>query len=253
MSNVVAGSQSTLAMSCGLTYEQLIIKFSGVTLAQLKKPELVINGKTIQQYDSCAEIDAINQFYGRGASANGVLVLYFVRPELDTLADQRLTALGTQDVQNLTFQFDVDAGAAAPVVECFAIQSAQQPLGMVTKVKSFSSSFATDGEQEISNIPRSGARIAAIHFKKADISKIEVEANSTLIVEQEKSFGEEIQSAAGRTAQTATMTHVDFLLDGDINHALQTVGLFDLRFRPTLDTSGQVGVLVEYLDQYAGI
>ena len=53
--------------------------------------------------------------------------------------------------------------------------------------------------------------------------------------------------------QTATMTTVDFALDGDMNHSLVTQGLFDLRLRPTLDTPGQVNILVEYLDALAGI
>ncbi len=253
MSNVVAGSQATLNLPLGLTYEQLIISYSGVTLAQMQDIEIVINGKTVQAFQDAQFIDDLNQYYGRGAAADGQLVLYFTRPELDNVIARRLTAIGTKDISTLSLQMDIDAGAAAPVVSVSAVQSAQQPLGSIVKYKRFATSFATSGEQEIDNIPRSGARIAAMHLLKADVSNVEVEVNSVLMYEASKTLSEKLQSDEGRSPVSAKMTTVDFILDGDVSHTLQTAGMNDFRIRPTIDTSGQLPVVVEYIDGFAGI
>ena len=122
-----------------------------------------------------------------GAAANGILKLWFSKPELDTVLAQRVTSIGTQDIKTLSIELDIDGAAAAPVIVCYAEQSAQTPIGLITKIKKFPVTFSVAGVQEIDSIPRSGARIMAIHLQKADISKVEVDANSVKVVEQAES------------------------------------------------------------------
>lgn len=252
--NVSAGAAATLSVPVRPTYEKFSLVYSGVTLAQIKNIEVSANGKVLQRFESGSQLDFINQFYGRqAAGTNSVLTLYMVRPELVELADQRLTALGTADLQTVTIKFDIDAAAAAPVVDAYAEVSAPQPLGSIVKVRQFPRTFATSGQQEIDSIPRSGARIAALHLFKDDVSAVEIEANGTTIYEATKTVGEEFQEQFGRSPQTAQATHIDFLLDGDIAQALMTKGLQDLRLKPTLDTIGQVTSVVEYIDGFEGI
>jgi hypothetical protein len=122
------------------------------------------------------------------------------------------------------------------------------------KIKSFPASFAVSGEVEIDNIPRNGGvMIAAIHLFKSDISNVEVEVNSIKAFDASKAYTEEVQKRYGKTPQTATATHVDFLLEGDLAQSLDTRGVQDFRIRPTLDTSGAVRSVVEYIDGFAGI
>lgn len=250
--NVAAGNQAVLNCPVGLTYDFIDLVYSGVTLAQLQNIEVVINGKTIQKFLNGTELDNLNQFYGRGA-ANGVLRLWFERPELSELRVRRLTSLGTADVQTLTVQMDIDGAAVDPAISAYAMLGAPQPLGLVTKVKAFPVTFATSGQQEIDNIPRSGASICAMHLFKADISNVEVESNSVKLLDATKTVSEDIQSKYGRTPITASATHVDFCVNGDPRQALNTKGMSDLRLRPTIDTPGAVRVVVEFIDGFAGI
>lgn len=252
MSNVAAGAVATLNCPVGLTYECFTLKYTGVTLAQMTNIEVRVNGKTIQKFASGTELDEINTYHGRKA-ASGYLNIWQVRPELKALLDQRMTALGTADVQTLSLLVEIDAAATAPVLVAYALQSVPQPLGLICKVKAFPVSFATSGEQEIDNLPKSGARVAAIHLMKSDVSKVEVELDSIKVIETPKALAEELQTKYGKTPQTAVATHVDFLLDGDIKHAMATAGVQDFRVRPTIDTSGEVRCVVEYLDGYEGI
>ena len=105
---------------------------------------------------------------------------------------------------------------------------------------------------EISTLPR-GPRILAMHFYKADITNLDVELDSQKVFTASKSLAESIQNTYGRVPQTATATHFDTALEGDLAQALVTNNAQDMRFRPTLGTSGAVSILVEYLDGFAGI
>jgi len=256
IANVGAGNTVTLNCPVGLTYEKITFVLGGTifTRAQLKNISVKVNGKELQAYQSGTELDYINDYYGRADTAN-YLTLWFNRPELRELGSMRLTGLGTKDVQSLTVEADIDAGASAPTLSAYAMLREPEPLGLVTKVKAFPATFATSGKQDIDNIPR-GPRIAAIHLFKADISAVEVEVDAVKVWDASKTEGEVFQKEAlpvARVPQTAVATHIDFLLDGDIAQALVTDGVADFRLRPTLDTSGSVRTVVEYLDQFAGL
>lgn len=260
MSNVGPGQTATLNCPVGLTYDLISLEYSGVKadgstpmdLADLQNIEVRVNGKTIQQFKDGLELDRINQYHGRGA-ANGILNIWFVRPEMASLKDQRITALGTADVQTLSVHVDGEKTLTSLSLSAHAVQSEPQPMGAITKVKAFPSSFATSGDVEIDNIPRSGAMIGAVHLFKADISNVEMEVNSIKVFDASKAYAEEIQKRYGKTPQTANATHIDFMLEGDLAQAMLTKNVQDMRVRPRLDTSGAVRAVVEYIDGYAGI
>jgi hypothetical protein len=260
MANVGAGQTATLNCPVGLTYDLISLQFSGmkadgttpVTVGDLKNIEVRVNGKAIQMFKDGAELDAINQYHGRGA-ASGILNLWFARPELAAVRDQRLTSLGTVDVQTLSVHVDVEETLTSIVLSAKAMQSEPQLLGAITKVKAFPASFATSGEHEIDNIPRSGAMIGCVHLFKADVSNVELEVNSIKVFDSSKSYAEELQTRYGKVPQTAIASHVDFMLEGDPAQSLETNNIKDMRIRPTLDTPGALRVVVEYIDGYAGL
>lgn len=259
LANVQAGGVATLNCPLGRTYDKIVLQYSGVTLAQMKKITVLVNGKPIQEYKDGDELQAINKYYGRPTTA-GYLTLYFVRDEYKTNNDNRVTGLGTLDIQTLQISIDIDAAAAAPVISASAQLSDPRNMGAVTKVKSFSFNAAGSGEFEIDNIPK-GPRILAMHFFKADVNAIEIELDSRKATEGTKALMEVYQKQGGRTPQTASATHVDYCLEGDILQALSTTTgkdgnlslVQDFRVRATLGTSGALRVVVEYLDGYHGI
>jgi hypothetical protein len=273
IANVTAGATATLSCPVGKTYNKIMLVYTGTDVARtdFKNINVNINGKSVQTYADGAELDLINDYYGRSDTA-GVLTLHFNRPEAHNLLNQRLTGLGTLDVQTLDIAFDIDATAPGDLaMEAYAVLSEGMPLGAFVKFKRFPVTYATSGEQEIDNIPK-GPNIMAIHLKKADVSNVEVEVDGFKFFEGSKTIIEALQKEAepkARVPQGASCTHVDFMLEGDYQQSLATRypkknpdgsdhplagrNVQDLRIRPTIDTAGALVALVEYLDGFAGI
>lgn len=253
VSNVAAGATATLDLPLGLTYDVLMVNLTNITLAQLTNIEIRVNGKTVQEFATGTELDNINKYHGRLAFANGVLPIFFMRPELSLPGERAITALGTADIATLSFHADVDAACTSPAITIYAQQSAQTNLGVITKIRAFPRAAATSGDFEITNIPRSGARIACVHLFKADISHCVIKVDGREAVDATKTLLEQMQSAWGKTPVTASATHVDFVLNGNIQDALITAGVQDLLVRPTLDTEGAVRTIVEFFEEFAGL
>lgn len=251
--NVAAGATCNLDCSVGLTYDFIDMVLTNITLAQLTNIKVNINGKTIQEFASGTELDNINKFHGRTAFQNSVLRLWFMRPELKDARERYMTSLGTADVQTFSISADIDGACVSPALVMYAQQGAATPFGAVTKVKAFPRTFATSGKQDIDTLPRSGARIACIHLFKSDISYVEMEVDGRKAVDVSKAVMQEIQTDFGKVPVTASATHIDFLVNGLLKDALRTDGVQDMRVQPTLDTSGAVRTVVEYIDGFEGI
>lgn len=264
MSNVTAGSTAVLDCPTGLTYDKIVLDYSGVTLAEMTNIELRLNGKTIMGWKTGTLLDMMNTYYGFEDSA-GFLTLHFVRPWMANLQQRRSTAIGTSDVDTMTLHMDIAGTAANPVIKGYAHQSGPTKLGSIVKVRSFPKTFATSGRVEIDSIPRS-ARIVAVHLFKSDISNVEVEMDSVKIIDTSKTLASELCKKAtpvARVPQDAAATHVDFCMDGDNRHVLIPCGdsqavpplapAQDLRLRLDLGSAGSVDTIVEYLDGFHGI
>lgn len=250
--NVTPGGEFTLECPIRPTYEKITLKLTNITNAQLTALEIRVDGRPIQRFKDAARVAALNNYYKRGVTA-GYVDFHFSRPEMATVFEQRLTALGTADIKTLTIVGKIDAACVSPAVEAFAIRSQPQPIGLITKIREYPMSFAVSGQVDIDKIPLSRAALAAIHLFKADVSACTVESNNAKIYERPKAAGEHDQGGRNRTPQTATCTHLDWMLEGSIREALDTTGIQDFRLRPTIDTSGSVDVVVEYLDGVGGL
>ena len=253
LSNVAAGSTATLEAPRGLAYHQIVLKYSGITLAQLQKIRMEVDGKVFQQYKDGAQLDSLNQYYGRGAAENGWIVLHFARPELDTLAQKRLFALGTADISTLALRIDIDAAAAAPVLEAYALEAEQEPFGLCTKVKSFPVSFATGGTHEVDNLPvPASARIAAIHLFTDKVTHAELEVNGNIAFQAPKTLEDKIQKDAGRSPSASKFT-LDFIKEDDFAQSQVLAGIQDFRIRMDVAQATAFDIVVEYLEGKNGL
>ncbi|MEN0037466.1 MAG: major capsid protein P2 [Cellvibrio sp.] len=252
--NVVPGGKCVLNLPIGMTYDELIFVCTNVTAAQMLNYKWKVGSKTIIDVSSFQVMEDLNAYYKRPQQA-GHFTHWFYRPEVKE--DIRaLTSFGTIGVSSSSIEFDLAAGVVSPAIKVFAVQRNPQVMGLVTKLREYPLSFATAGKQQIDNIPR-GARISAAHLQKADVSFVELEINNgtgpAKIVEASKSLLEAYQKQYDRAPVTAKYTHIDLNLTGDIAGPMPTAQLVDMRFKPTLDTSGNLTVLVEYIDGIDGI
>ncbi|GKT12949.1 MAG: hypothetical protein ISEC1_P1941 [Thiomicrorhabdus sp.] len=251
LANVAPGATATLSLPVSVAYHLVKFKMSGITAAQMLNLKLILNGRVVQTYKSGTELQELNGYKGYAADTAGYLTWYMVKPELNMIGDQRFTKLGTQDLQTVSIEFDVDQAATTPVVTASAMTSLNEPLGVITKVLRFSKAAAAVGLDEIDNIPTGGARISAIHFKKADINSVEVEANNRKIFESQRVEAREWQRDYKKVPNT-NYFHVDFVLEGDSSEALVTAGFRDFRFKLDHASAGSMDFIVEYIDTLEG-
>lgn len=251
-SNVAAGSNVSLNCATGKTYHNMRLTLGGTTFTidQLTNIEVLLNGKVVQSFSSGTQLAAINAYYGVPDSA-GMLTLWFARPWMDGKDRQRSTAFGTADIRTMQIRAKIAAGAVAPTLTATAEIGPASKLGKIIKFKSYGSNHAVTGEVDVDTIPR--GNIVAIHNEKADISHFRMEVDDVVIADVDKTILEEAQTAYGRVPQTATHTHWDGCLDGAYDTLLPATGSQDFRLRPTLDSSGAIVHLVEYLDDLAGL
>jgi hypothetical protein len=247
---VGAGQQATLRLPIGWTYEQVLIGYTGVTLAQITGIRVVGNGQTFQDYRGAERLDTINKYHGR-AAANGVLVLDFTRFGLRTRGGEEMTGIGTGvpskdgsvELSTLSVEIDIAAAAAAPALDCYAVQSAPQPLGLVKHVREFGYSAPASGEYEISDIPK-GHLFSTVHFLSGSVDKLKIERDNRIAFERTDAINRLIQADGVRVPQTNVFTF-DPTEIGNGGEMLKTAGVFDLRFRLEMGAAASVPVIVE--------
>lgn len=250
-SNVAAGSTATLEFPLGLSYHFLHLYFTGVTLAQMKNIRIEVDGKPIKKWADGVRLNAENKHYGRGAATADCLPIWFVRKELTELAQQRLFALGTANVQTMSLLIDIDEAAASPVLKATSKRGPQDVMGYITRIHEFKHSSAVSGEIEIDNIPlRTGAAIAAIHIYSPDVTDCALEIDGAIVWEMSKSGAAKEQVDHGRDPQTASKLTLDFLLEGDFFQGVDLTGIQDFRLKPTLSSAGNMDIVVEYTETY---
>ena len=244
ISPIAANTSFSIQCPVGLTYDKISLVKGGTSFtdAQLTDLQVKINGEVIIEFDDAAELDEYNAYYGRSKVTN-IHTFYFNRPEFHDLVSQRMTGLGTADIETLTITGKI-TGATAPTLTASAIKSEPQPLGVFVRIKK-NTHNASGTTFQIADMPKLG-RIIATHFKKSDVNKTKLIVDGRQAYRMDKGTAEAFQKDEGRAPVTGKYTHVDFCLEGDVSKALVTEGLNDFTWTLELGTSGSFESIVEY-------
>ena len=248
----VAG-KATLRMPLGLTYHNLLLEYSGITLAQMTGIRLYANGELIHDYDSGTRLDQQNQYDGRAAAA-GLLFLDFDRFNLRTRDAEELTAIGTgmrddpTPITTLVLEIDVSSGASGAVLSALASQSVPQAAGIIRKVRRFNFVAAGAGDLEISTQLPKGDLINRVFFHESanDIDRLQVIKDLFTVFDRSKERNSRIQSDGVRTPQADLYVYDPTEL-GNGAEALVTADTQDLRFILTVDGAMTVTTIVDYI------
>lgn len=259
LSRVTPGSKATLEFPLGPTYQTIVFDVSAAAAldaTDIGKIALLIDGKEIQVFKDLQRLIDINAFYNRSPDTVAATAIQFAlhlnRAELAENMFRRAPGIGTADVQTMHMEIDIAAAAPADIaIKAYALADpTRQPLGAFFRIREYPAASAVAGVFEADKLPR-GAFYAALHLFKADITNVEVEADTVLVVNGTKGVLERIAKEASplkRVPQTAKATHVDFITDGDLLNAFQTAGLQDFRVRMTMTAAGAVDIVAETLD-----
>jgi len=250
---VAAGNTATLRLPIGNSYHQLLLTYSGVTLAQMNEIRVVANGEPVMRFTSGTQLDDINQFEGRAAAA-GVIVIDFDRYNLRTRRAEEITKIGTGDpndptpITTLALEIDIDGAAAAPVLSCKAIQSGPEPVGLIKQVRQFNYTVSATGDFEISDLPKGDLMNKVIFGNHGTIAstKLKLERDNFVVFERSTAENELIQTDGVREPQ-ASLAVIDPTENGHGSETIETAGVGDLRFTVTAGATGSLPVAVEYL------
>jgi len=259
ISNVGAGNTAVLSLPIGPTYEKIILNFaaaSGFDVSDIEYLDLLVNGDSKQRY-TLQQLMDLNSYYNRSAdSISGTaaeIMIHLFSQQFEDLAYAQSTGFGTLGLSTLELQIKIASGAPASLTISAAVQidTVPQPLGAFVAIRSYGKDSSVTGQVDIDSLPKNGPVYMAMHFCKADISRVKIEANQITVVDATKAQLERLEKDGWpikRVPVTARMTSVDFLLYGNPADAFGTKGVTDLRVKATYDTTGLCNVLTETLE-----
>lgn len=226
---------------------------------------------------------------GGAAGAVGVdtsVCLHFRRPEVQqmTLPDgkttlygidaERVTSLRTGNLGVATLEFTIAAGYVSPQIEAYSDEQpdVSENIGLIKKFRKFVYNAGASGDFDtLYDIPR-GPRILAVHynFTAGIIQRVTMKANSVALLDTlttnagplgvggaANSFGalEDFQrfSQQNPIAPQSGFDSLIFVSDGNLDEAVRTANLRDLRATLTLSAAGAMNTFVEYLDTFDGL
>lgn len=261
---VAAGQTATLKLPIGRRYHELMIPYSGATLAQITEIRVRANAKIIHRY-SATDRDTMNKF-DRRTAAGGLLIIPFDRRGLLQRDAEEETALNTgskgkdgSEIVNLTVEADIDAAAVTPALATpRAITSDRLPggPGTVMMVDRQTRNASGAGEYQLGDISFGTPDRLALNrtfFKLSanDINSIRVSRGNYDIFDRTKAQNERFQTDGVRTPQASW--HVYDPSEGGYGGELvQLAGYADFRY--ILDMSGTASLTVysEFIGQLDG-
>jgi len=263
-SNVVATGVATNNVTPGRTINNMQLKLGGTSLtkAMLSMIKIKANGKVIFE-GTGTQFDKLNAYRGQTTDVAYLDLPFFERAGL-TEYDRAVGGFDTtQGIQNITTEISI-AGATAPTLEMILTESAQQAdtagnsapfAGVIAKVLRYPFAMATGGTLPITVPfgPQNGAVIKRLHIEHTgNMTGINVKQDGLVIHESLKAENEYEQKRWGRVPQTNLYT-IDFMVDGNVNKALDTRSARSLEWLPTFSAMDSGYVIVEYLDTLGNI
>lgn len=258
-SNVVATGTATNNVTPGRTINNMCLKLGGTfNKAMMTLIKIKANGKTIME-GTGPQFDKINAYKGQTNDAGYLDLPFFERAGL-TEFDRAVGGFdSSQGIANITSEVTI-AGATAPTLQMILTESAQQVdragnaapySGVMTKVLRYPFAMATGGTLPITVPfgPANGAIIKRLHIETASglTTGATVKLDGLVVHESLKLENEYEQKRWGRVPQ-ANMYTIDFMVDGNVNKALDTRDARQLEWLLTFSGADNGNVIVEYLD-----
>lgn len=226
----------------GTLYE-IWLKFDG-TVAQTKSElsNIVVraDGEELINATPTFLLD-LEKYYGDCEDAGnvaGLIPLRFYRPHLPTDSERSLYGLGLSNIDQLTV--DVECGTLSAISACqmWAIMTPEQRvMGQHVRIHKFPNSFATTGEQEVSELPKGLASqgYLSIHIEDnaGTIDDVTVKKGGYSIFDKVPAdINNSILKHHHRTRQTGYY-HVDFSVSDDLQGFIPMANVKDWRLTIT--------------------
>lgn len=257
---VGAGQTATARIGVGMRIHNLMIPYSGVTLAEITEIRVIANGQTIQRLIGADVVDKVNQFDAKNA-ANGIITINFERTGLISRAGREITAIDTTThpkikvpITTLSLEVDIAGTATNPVLgapNAKELPMAKEPSELLVFKRVFGYDPQGSGEFQIADLPKTGAINRIIIKSSATINNIKVDRNNYTAFDRTKAMNELIQNDGVRVPQAGYYV-IDFTEEGYGQDWLEVQGATDFRLKLDMAGAGHLDVIVEYLDTLKG-
>lgn len=218
--------------------------------ADITNLQALINGETI--IDASAELLLMlqNYYYGRNAASGdvntaGQLPLSFAREFYSSTIESDVFGLGMNDVDSFTLEYDCGASVATAAHMSKSEVRGQRAeinanLGQHVRLQKFPQSFASTGEEEITDLPREpNVGVLAYHIfyddSTTDLDAVTVIRNSSELIKVTKEDNNTLAEKSGRTPQFDAAGNsvftIDFALSNDLTGFFDMKGVQDLRLK----------------------
>lgn len=247
---VAAGQVANLTLPKGPTYRQVLLNYrkAGVAATQaqmaadLTKIRFKING--IVRWEASAA-DWISTLLYLGFTIDaGVLPIFFAFPTARTPIMEEALAWGTADVDTLTCEVEIAAGAGAVTLDADTIVTPEsRPLGPIMQVQTIFSAASAAGTFELSTLPRTNGDLAAIHFFTPQATKVEVQMDGVNFVTADYSTLKTMYKWTGRLPQ-ANVIHFEPIWLDRYDDRIPLQNKQDVRFKLTMGAADTVRILM---------
>ena len=251
-SSVGASQTANITIPVGPTYDEIHVEYSGVTLAQMTGVRVGLNA------DDIVDVTATELVMMEGHKANAASAGNFTIPFREIMArtffGANLTGLVTLSTDTITLEIDIAAGAAAPVLNAWAVTSpARRSRAVYPRLKRYSTTPGATGDFEFHTLPR-GNRIKRIFIGGGVgvIDSLEIErtvnGNSSKIWKASKLRNDYQLGRHGLVPQTGYYSF-DSTYEGFISEKMLVTASQSFVLRMNVTTAGTLPILVESLER----
>lgn len=183
------------------------------------------------------------------------LVLDFTEPAARSAIEQNLTSIPLSQIQDLRFEFDIDATASANLtMRALAHYRAPTTNPFIKKMFRITQGFQAGGEQII-YLPNGskGGKLVRVWINESvagNITAVELRAKNAVGIEATRTELEKSQQHNGLTPQAGIVV-LDFIEDGNLGGWFDTSTLADVELRVTGTAANTYTVFLEYADPIA--
>lgn len=259
VTRVATSSVALIELPIGPTYESIDFVMTGTGLAatMVDTIRVLANGNELQNFKNLQQLIDINAYHGRAADTAADWALTFYNDDYIDIAEKQLERIGTLGLRTFTIEITLNATwpANGTIAAVAYVDTEQQPLGIYNRIRQ-AGFAAVAGLQDFDKLIRgSGIVYKQIHLIKSDVTTALLEADSIKIIDASKAQLEREQKMVrpfARVPQTAKMTTIDFVLEGDRSSLLRTDGISDLRVRMNITAGGNLDIVTEQLEIFNG-
>lgn len=238
-------------------------------IADITNVKITLDGVTVLEAPPTLLFKLYDQQYAKDGAAQraGMLPILFSPDYLERTMDADIVAWGMKGIQafQVEFTFGAAIGTANHIsqIAIFAERiSETRPLGTHRRLLKFARSFASSGQQEVTDLPFEGGEqvvTAAWHAQyngaAAVINDFEVLVNNQLVIKHPPLGAQFRLEKSGRKWMVAgaadDLFSVPFDLTGDLKAYLPHQAVNDLRFRITWSAAPSAYFL--YRESYHGV